>query len=153
LLAKQGRYAEAARNIEQALEIGNSFAERKVRVEATAYSFLQLGYVYSRLGDFSKAADNYDQAIRFYSDLPSQFFNYIARKDKLLCCIEQGGCDAVAQEQETETLLKLFEEHRSKILEESNRNTFFDAEQSIYDVAIEFEYYQRNDPQRAFEYS
>ncbi|MEN3335449.1 MAG: hypothetical protein V7641_4814 [Blastocatellia bacterium] len=151
LLAKYGNYTEATANIERALEIGNTFMERKVRIEATAPSFLQLGYIYRRLGDFNKAIENYDQAIQFYDELDAKFFNFTARKDKLLCCLDQGGCDSV--EQDMKTLLSLFEEHRSKILEDSNRMTFFGAEQSIFDGMIEFEYFKKNEPREAFEYS
>jgi CHAT domain-containing protein/Flp pilus assembly protein TadD len=151
LLAKHGSYPEATTSVEQALRIGNSFTEEKVRVEATAPSFLQLGYIYRRLGDVDKAVLNYDQAILFYDELDSKFFDYTARKDKLLCCLEYGGCDSV--EREMETVLSLYEEHRSKILEESNRNTFFDAEQSIYDLAIEFEYNRKGNASKAFQYS
>jgi len=151
LLARYGNYTDAINNIERALEIGNSFTERKVRIEATAPSFLQLGYIYRKSGDFIRAMENYDQAIRFYDELDAKFFNFTARKDKLLCCLDQGGCDSI--EQDMRTLLGLFEEHRSKILEESNRSTFFDAEQSIYDVMIEFEYFKNNDAKKAFECS
>lgn len=151
LLARNGNYSEAAASVEKALEIGNSFTEEKVRVEAIAPSFLQLGYINRRLGNIDKAIKNYDQAIQSYDDLDSKFFDYTARKDKLLCCMEEGGCDSV--EGEMEALLTLFEEHRSKILEESNRNTFFDGEQSIYDMAIEFEYFKKGNEKQAFQHS
>lgn len=151
MLARQGDYLEAVNNIERALEIGNSFPERSVRIETNAYSFLHLGYVYRKSGDFTKAIENYDRAIEIYDELNSPFFNYMAWKDKLICCMEQEGCPSV--EQEMESLLNLFEQHRSKILEESNRNTFFDGEQSIYDVAIEFQYSKKSNPQKAYDYS
>lgn len=151
MFAKHGEYADAANSIERALEIGNSFQDKRVKIEATSYSFLQLGYVYRKKGDFDKAIENYDQAIRFYDGMDSKFFAFTARKEKLLCCMEQSGCPSV--EQDMEAVLNLFEEHRAKIVEESNRNTFFDAEQSIYDVAIEFEHYKKGDCTKAFEYS
>ncbi|HEX8186509.1 MAG TPA: tetratricopeptide repeat protein, partial [Blastocatellia bacterium] len=151
ILAERGDYAEAAANIKRAIEIGNTLGEQRVRVEALAYSFLQLGYVYRNLGDFDKAIESYDQAIQSYGELDSKFFDYLARKERLLCCMEYDGCPSV--EQEVETVLRLFEQHRTKILEESIRNTFFDAEQTIYDVAIEYEYFKKGDLKRAFEYS
>lgn len=151
IYAKHGNYADATDCITRALEVGNSFEEDKVRIEATAYSYLQLGYVYRKTGDFNKAIENYDHAIRFYDELNSQFFAFTARKEKLLCCMEHNACPDV--EREMETVLNLYEAHRSKILEESNRNTFFDAEQTIYDVAIEFEYFNKGDLLKAFEYS
>lgn len=150
LLARNGNYSGAAANVEKALEIGNSFTEEKVRAEATAPSFLQLGHIHRHLGDIAEAVKNYDQAIQFYDELGSKFFDYTARKDKLLCCLDEGGCESI--EGEMEALLTLFEDHRSKILEESNRNTFFDSEQSIYDMAIGFEYFKKGDEGKAFQY-
>ncbi|HKQ04634.1 MAG TPA: CHAT domain-containing protein [Blastocatellia bacterium] len=150
ILAKSGNYAEAANHVGQALEIGDSFPDRRVRIENTANCFLQLGAIYRKSGEFGKAADVYDRAIGFYDELKSWAFSYVARKDKLLCCLAQGQCPSV--EQEMETVLKLFEQHRAKILEESNRSTFFDAEQSIYDLAMEFEY-ARGEAKKAFDYS
>ncbi|MEW6207533.1 MAG: CHAT domain-containing protein [Acidobacteriota bacterium] len=151
MLAREGDYRQAAEHIERAIEIGNSFAEKRVRTEAIAYSFLQLGYVYRKSGDFDKAIESYDQAIQNYDQLGSAFFVYTARKAKLLCCLAQGECPWV--EQEMKTLLDLFEQHRLKILEESNRSSFFDGEQNIYDVAIEFEYSRRGDAKKAYDYS
>jgi CHAT domain-containing protein/Tfp pilus assembly protein PilF len=151
ILARHGRYSDAESSIERAIEAGNSLEEEKVRKEAIAYSFLQLGFIHRKLGDFNKAIENYDKAILSYDALNSDFFAFTARKGKLLCCMDREGCSSI--DQELETMLKLFEGHRSKILEESNRNTFFDAEQGIYDMAIEFAYYKRGDSNRAFEYS
>lgn len=151
LNAEHGEYVEAANNITRALEIADTLLEKRVSTEAKAYSFLQLGYVYRKLRAYDSAIENYAQAIRSYDEIGSTFFDYTARKEKLLCCIERGECPLV--ESELEDVLKLFEEHRSKILEESIRNSFFDAEQTIYDVAIEFEYSNKRDSRRAFEYS
>jgi CHAT domain-containing protein/tetratricopeptide (TPR) repeat protein len=151
MLAKRGGYVEAVNNIERALEIGNSFPERNARIETSAYSYLQLGYVYRQSRDFNKAIESYDRAIQIYNELDSNLFNYMVWKDKLLCCLELGECPSV--ERDLEMLLEKIEQHRSKILEESNRNAFFDAEQGIYDVAIEFEYSKKGDPGKAFDYS
>jgi CHAT domain-containing protein len=151
LLAEHGQFAEAADHIKRAIEIEAVLPERRIRIGSLAYSFLQLGYVYRKMGHFADALENYDQAIQSYDELDSVFFNYLARKDRLLCCIEQGECPSV--EAEMEAVLKLFEQHQAKILEESLRNTFFDGEQTIYDVAMGFAYVQKQDPKKAFEYS
>ncbi|MGA9768446.1 MAG: CHAT domain-containing protein [Blastocatellia bacterium] len=147
----QNNYAEATRNIQLAVDIAKSFSDKTVRLESMAYSFLQLGDVYSKTGEFNKAIEGYDQANDLYEQLNYTAFSYFTRKGKLMCCIAQGECPSV--EQEIETTLELFEKHRTKILEESNRNIYFDAEQNIYDVAIDFEFSKRKDFQKAFDYS
>ena len=49
--------------------------------------------------------------------------------------------------------LDLDKKFRSKILEESNRNSFFDMEQDVFDLAIDFEHSIMKDDRRAYEYS
>jgi CHAT domain-containing protein/tetratricopeptide (TPR) repeat protein len=144
-------YGEAIKSIQLALDLSKSFSDKGAHQETTAYSFLQLGNIYKQAGDFNKALENYDQAIQFYDGLESKYFNYVSRKGKLLCCIAQGGCPYI--DQEIETTLKLFEEHRAKIQEESNRGIYYDGEQNIYDIAVGFEYLIKKDSRKAFEYS
>lgn len=144
-------YDSAIKNIQIALDLSKSFSDKEARMDYAAYAFLHLGNVYKQEGDFDKALPNYDQAIQLYSELDSKYFNYVSRKSKLLCCITQGRCPSI--EQEIEATIELFEKDRGKIQEESNRNTYFDAEQSIYDVAIDFAYSAMKDSRRAFEYS
>lgn len=151
LLSKRGKYGDAENKIKLAIEIGSSLPEKAVRDEVIAYSFVQLGSLYRRSGDHKNALENYDRAIRSYDELNNKLFAFTARKDKLLCCMEGANCPSV--EAEMERVLNLFEDHRTTILEETNRNTFFDAGQGIYDVAIEFEYLKKNDLRKAFEYS
>jgi len=151
LYGNTGDYDAAIKSIRSSLDVSKSFADKGAYHESTAYSFLQLGNVYKQAGDFNKALENYNQAIQFYSALESRYFDYISRKGKLLCCIAQGGCPSI--EQELELTLRLFEEHRAKIREESNRGIYFDVEQNIYDIAISFEYVIKKDLQKAFEYS
>jgi CHAT domain-containing protein len=54
---------------------------------------------------------------------------------------------------ELERVLALYENYRKGIQEESNRNSFFDQEQDIYDVAIDFAQTRLNDSRKAFAYA
>jgi CHAT domain-containing protein len=144
-------YEEATKNIQLSFDVSKTFSDKVARVETTAYSFLQLGYVYKQAGDFIKALANYDEAIQLYGELESKYFDYVARKGKLLCCMAQGGCPSI--EQELAATLDLFDKNRAMIQEESNRNTYFDGEQNIYDLAIDFEFSTKGNSRKAFEYS
>lgn len=146
----QHNYKEAIQNVQIASDLGEKLPSLNARMENAAYSSLQLGNLYRRAGELDKAIASYDQAIELYTELDFQAFNYMAHKGRLLSCLARGGCSSV--EQEVETTLSLFEKYRSKILEESNRNTFFDIEQDVYDLAIDFEYSQNN-IEAAFKYS
>jgi CHAT domain-containing protein len=50
-------------------------------------------------------------------------------------------------------VLSLFESYRPGIAEERNRNSFFDAEQGVYDMAIDYAYSKGHDAELAFKYS
>lgn len=151
MLAGQGDYQEAVRNIETAVELAQRIPSETTRKESIAYSSLQLGLIHRQSRDFSKAIIDYDRAIQLYGELEDfQPFGYVAHKGKLLSCIGLPGCLFV--EEEIKICLDLFEEFRGKILEQSNRDSFFDTEQNIYDVAIEYEVSTGNF-QTAFDYS
>jgi len=151
MYAGRGDYEEAIRNVDIGKELGKKIASEAAKKESIAYSSLQLGLLYRQAGDFNKSIESYDRALQLYGELDKfDAFSYVAHKGKLLSCIRHEGCASV--EEEIETCLDLFEKYRLKILEQSNRDTFFDTEQNIYDVAIEYEFSRKNF-QTAFEYS
>jgi CHAT domain-containing protein len=151
LYGSQNNYSEAIKNIEIASEISKSFSTASGQDVVMAFSHLQLGHLYRKKEDFTAAIENYDKAICLYDKSQYGAFNYIAHKGKLLCCQKQN--DATLTQQEIETTLTLFEKYRHKIREQNNRNIFFDAEQSIYDIAIDFAYSAQEDPLKALAYS
>lgn len=146
---RRSDYQEALRNIQLAVELAKTLPDESVRTESLAYAALQLGHIHRQAGSLTEAAYNYGQAIRLSKELNYQAFNYVAHKGKLLTCLAGGGCDTA--EQEIETTFSLFERYRSKILEESNRNVFFDTEQDICDLATDFVYSRKHDQRAAFD--
>jgi CHAT domain-containing protein/tetratricopeptide (TPR) repeat protein len=125
--------------------------DKSTSLRPIADSSLELGHIYRQMGDYDKAITYYDDAIRLYKDMNLVAFLYEAHKGRLLGYIAQDN-DSQAKD-ELQTVLALFEEHRSKIREEKNKNSFFDMEQNVYDTAIDFEYSRIHDFQRAFEHS
>jgi CHAT domain-containing protein len=132
-----------------------------------AYAALQLGHVRSQAGDWPQALEAYDQSLKYteskeaeapadHQAAPAKMNNlpalrYDAHKGRLFCLFAQGE-DGPAQEELAQTLA-LLEKHRENILEEQNRNTFFNVEQSVYDAAINFEYARLADNPAVFDYS
>jgi CHAT domain-containing protein/Tfp pilus assembly protein PilF len=151
MYAGRGDYEEGIRNVDVALELGKGIKSEAAQKESTGYSLLQLGHLYRQVGDYSKSIDNYDRALQLFDQLEDyQAFRYMAHKGKLLACMRLEGCTTVAEE--INACLRLFEKYRLKILELSNRESFFDREHTIYDLAIEYEF-SRSNSQTAFEYS
>src|SRR6185503_16186842 len=78
-------------------------------------------------------------------------FLYETHKGKFLAYVGLG--DVADAQLELDQALGLFEEFRQKIHEERNRNAFFDAEQDVYDLAIDFALTKQNNKEQAFDYA
>jgi CHAT domain-containing protein len=148
---KLQNYDEGLRNVRLALDIAKADSNESAGQNIMAYSCLQTGHLYRQAEDYSKALASYDQAIELYTRLVFSPHLYQAYKGRLSCYIAQK--DDPAAKRELQTALGLLEQFRSKVLEGDNRNSFFNLEQSVYDLAIEFEYSRMDDPPKAFEYS
>jgi CHAT domain-containing protein/Tfp pilus assembly protein PilF len=151
ILGKLQDYDEAIRHLQIGYDIAKGHSPDGDGQLFIAYSSLQLGHLYRQTEDFNKAISYYDQALAILDRLGFQAVSYDVHKGRLLCHIAQGD-DAQTQE-ELKTVLRLSENYRTKILEEKNRNKFFDIEQSVYDLAIDFQYSRMHNNREAFEYS
>ena len=144
-------YPEAVVEATKAYEVGSSIPETSGGREIMANASWKLGDILRESGQCDKAIDSYNRSIDLYRDLKIEYFSYVAHKGRLFC-LSNGGDDH-AVNNELATVLRLFEEYRSKITTESQRNSFFAMEQSVYDFAIDFEFQRKTDPTKAFEYS
>src|SRR5262249_32140808 len=147
----QGDYREGARNVVLGKEVAEKITSESTRNENLAYAFLKLADLHRRGGNPQEAIAEYDQALRLYSEIGSPAFAYLAHKGRLQVYIALGDGERV--ERETEVTIGLFEQYRSKVVEQANRDSLFDAEQGIYDIAVDFAYSILGDPGKAFEYS
>ena len=144
---KRRHFDDALRNVSTASEIATTHSLKN----QMAYAALERGHIYREMGDCDKAVDSYTQSIDLYNSLKNlETHIYHAHKGRLLCYVAQKD-DARAQH-EIATTLRLIEKYRQQISEENNRNSFFQIEQSVYDLAIDFEVSRMNNPDRAFEY-
>ncbi len=145
-------YADALGSARRAFEIGGGLPENAGGLEIMANASLHLGDVLRLSGECGKAVEAYDKSIELYSRSNDfEYYSYAAHKGKLLCFVK--GPDDGAVVGELSTVLGLFEKYRSKITAESQRDSFFDMEQSVYDLAIDYEFARAKDPFKAFEYS
>lgn len=151
IYARAGAADEALRAGRLAYETARQRADTPTGREMMAYASLQLGHIYRAQGDYRQAVASYDESVAAFHDmeLPAQL--YQAYKGRLFCRIARGE-DALAAV-DLEVALGLIEKYRSAIREGDNRNSFFENEQSVYDLAIDFEQTHRGDARRAFDYS
>lgn len=151
MLGKAGDYDEGLKNAALGYETAARRADEPPGRRQMAYASLQLGHLYRELGACENALKNYDQAIALYEGQRFLTHIYQAHKGRLLCYIKQKNEPQAAAE--LQTTLSLIDNNRSTIFEDENRNNFFDIEQSVYDLGIEYAYETQKDPQTAFVYS
>ena len=145
-------YADALGSAERAFEIGGGMPANTGGLEIMANASLHLGEILRLSGECGKAVEAYDKSIELYSRSNDfEYYSYAAHKGKLLCFVK--GPDDQAVGGELSIVLSLFEKYRSKITAESQRDSFFDMEQSVYDLAIDYEFARAKDAAKAFEYS
>jgi len=151
MYAKVKNFGEAFRNLNLAYTTAQSHADEIPRKEMMAFSALQTGHLYREQGDFKNAISSYNQSIALSDQFHFKYDVYEAHKNRLFCYLATG--DYSSGEEELKTTLDLAEKYRSTIVQGDNRNSFFDIQQSVYDLAINFAYSKLNDPQKAFQYS
>jgi CHAT domain-containing protein len=146
-----GRYEQAIAVVREAWETGQMLGQTQNGAEIIGRAALQLGHFYHQTQKYPQAIEWYDQSLRLYAQLGFDFYQYPAQKGKLLA--SYASCDYLQTERVLPVVLQLFEQYREKISKESQRYSFFDQEQSVYDVAIDFEFTQRHDHARALGYA
>jgi CHAT domain-containing protein len=152
VLAKLKNYDEAIRNIRLGIEAGQSVSDEKARNELSTYGQVYLGRTYREVGKVNEALVALSEAENLCRRSDEQLWLlHEIKKEQLLARIAQG--DVAGAKEELARVLNNYEDQRQKILEESNRSSFFDKEQSIYDVAIDFARAHSPDLREAFDYS
>jgi CHAT domain-containing protein/lipoprotein NlpI len=149
--AGERHFDEGFDSVQQAVNLAETRSSEAVGQQMLAYASLQMGDIYSRAGDFERAIASYNRSIGFYEKQNSPTFIYQAHKGMLLSYIAAGNLQAA--QTELASTLTLYKKHRANISEQSNRNSFSDLEQDVFDVAIDFEYSSMKNPESAFDYS
>lgn len=145
-------YDQAIQNIRLGIEAGESVGQETIRDEITSYGELMLGRAYRESGQVEAALATLARAESYTQRNDEQvWLLHEVKKEQLLAKIAQG--DVTAAQEELARVIAAYEDQRQKILEESNRQSFFDKEQSIYDVAVDFALTKLGDAQQAFDYS
>ena len=145
-------YDQAIQNIRLGIDAGASVGQETIREEITSYGQLELGRAYRESGQIEAALASLAGAESYTQKNGEQvWLLHEVKKEQLLAKIAQG--DVTGAQQELARVIAAYEDQRERVLEESNRKSFFDREQSIYDVAVDFALTQLGNAQQAFDYS
>lgn len=150
IFASEENFAEAEQYLGLSMEALNRNAADPAVKRLLGESLEQMGDIRKREGDPSGALNYYEHALEAFRAGGFSIYDYETHKKMLMCDLENNDCSAV--EKELPIVLNLFEQNRGVIREEQNRNHFFDVEQDVYDLAIEYEY-SRGDAMKAFNYA
>ncbi|HKP86507.1 MAG TPA: CHAT domain-containing protein [Blastocatellia bacterium] len=150
IYAGQENYPAASQSLELSLETLKPIANDPIGKKLFGLSALQIGHVKRQTRDYTAALDYYRKAAQEFGSSEFGLYNYNTRKGMLLCHLLNKDDRAV--EQELPVVLGLYEQNRQKIREELNRNHFFDAEQDVYELAIDYEY-GRGNKEQSFHYA
>ena len=148
--SRLGRSDDASQEADTGMQLAQSVKDEKARRKYTAAAFLKRAQVWQESGRHRDAVGAYNEAIALYDLMNFSFYRYAAYKGRLLCLEAIGDDGAVAVE--IPKVLRLFNENRTQIREEQYRNTFFDTEQDINDIAI-LHAYQKGEFETAVDYA
>jgi CHAT domain-containing protein/Tfp pilus assembly protein PilF len=146
----QEKYDEARIFLKKSEEVAKNLPDEEARNKSIAYSKLKTAHVERLSENYQQAVNFYNEALVFFGKSEFKLDLYEARKGLLLTFLAQK--DKANFEKELPIILEIFKQNRVEILEEQNRNSFFDNEQDVYDIAINFAY-EHNEYDKAFDYS
>lgn len=148
---KLRNFEEGIKNTQTAYELAQGHTNEASDRELMAYAMLQRGHIQRQAESFDDAIKSYTNSIEGYRSLNHPTNLYQAHKGRFLSYVAVRN-DGLAQE-ELATTLKLAEQYRDQILEETTRHTFFAVEQNLFDSAIDFQYSRLIDERQAFQLS
>lgn len=141
---QRGDFATALNYAAESQKLAGETDDLVFRAKLMRYAMSQVGDLQREMGDHDAAISAYNEATRLRSDdAEVQIDTYEIEKGKLLSLFALGRNDEAATQ--LARTLELSESLRSKILDESSRLMFFNAEQSVYEAAIT-DALARNDP-------
>ena len=149
--ARLGKYEEAIEHIKRGMRIGQSAHPEALAREMTAHAALFLGQTYRLSGAGAEAAAMIEQAADFCREKDDPLLLQRVAKERLLGHIARG--EETEARNSLRSMIALYEEMRARIPDESDRNSFFAREQSVYDIAIDFTAARPDGAREAFEYS
>lgn len=151
LLAKDKRFDQAIASAQRGVTIGQSLKDDETGQDFVHQALLHLGHIYREAGKLTDSLRSFDQVLAFFRRNRNHEYFYGAAKSRLLTLMALG--DDARVRSELEQVVALYEQYRQSIQEESNRDSFYDQEQGIYDIAIDFAANRLNEMRQALTYA
>ena len=136
------KYLAATETLFQSIRSIEALANNPASIKLSGFSLWQMGNVKRLSGDSVAALQYYQQAAQKFGSSEYGLYDYSIQKGILLCHLLNRNDERV--ENQLPLVVDLYERYRHKIREEQNRNHFFDVEQDVYDLAIDYEANRHN---------
>jgi CHAT domain-containing protein/tetratricopeptide (TPR) repeat protein len=127
-------FAKAIQFTSESLKLADAVADPENRQKLRTGALLLLAQLQRQSGAVGEALKTYNDVIASAGRMELQLFQLDAYKGLLLCYTTLK--DNANFEAQLPNVLEEFEKNRQRIVEEQNRNTFFDLQQNVYDLAI-----------------
>ncbi len=151
-LVKKKQFEEALKYANESNKIALEKEDSAENAKAFSETFMTIADIKSEINNCSEALAAYEKSFEYLKKLPEQptVYLYQLYRGKLFCFNTLG----MQEDFQTELakVLKLSETYRANIREDESRQTFFDNEQIIFDLATDNAIRQSN-AKKAFEYS
>lgn len=149
IYTKANKFDEARDFFNESRQIVNEFGDQQTREKGLALINLKEGTLENLSGNYQKAIDLFSRANVFYSSSEYHLDEYESRKGELLGYLALKDNNKI--QQSIPLVIEIFRKYRTEILEEQNRNSFFDKEQNIYDLVVDYEL-ENGNAEPAFNY-
>ncbi len=135
IYSRLNAYDDAFAQINQALQIGREMEADAMGQNVIAHSLVRLGHLYRLTGQSAPALEHYEKSLELYKRLGIINGVFEANKGKLSIHLLLG--DAREAQKDLSEALRLLNNNRDRIREDSLRNSYFDTGQEVYDLAVE----------------
>jgi CHAT domain-containing protein len=146
-----GRYDEAMRYLNDAVARAEAIPDQVARMRLQLDLYTRFGEFYLQQKKISEAIVTYKRAIENIGQGNSRFHLSSIHKGLATAYLAQGK-DSEA-EAELEKSIRLTEEAREKINDIGSRGTFLATHQNVYRAMVSFQFFNKKDPARAFNYA
>jgi CHAT domain-containing protein len=146
-----GRHDEAMRYLNDAVARAEAIPDQIARVRLQIDLYTRFGEFYLKQNKINEAIATYQRAIDYIGKGDSRFHLSSIHKGLATAYLAQGKNSEA--EAELEKSIRLTEEAREQIDDVRSRGTFLASQQSIYRSMVNFQFFNKEDPVRAFNYA
>jgi len=146
-----GRQEEAARYLKDAVARAEAVPDQMARLQLQMDMYTKSGDFYLRQKKFNEAIATYRQALESIGGADMRSHLSSIRRG-LAAAYMANGQDVEAEAQFKESI-RLAEEARGQISDAQGRGSFLASQQSVYRAMVSFQFLNKSDPAKAFNYA